>query len=231
MRVCVFSDIHGNGPAFEAAFKKILSEKADVNVFLGDLCGYYYDQMAIFHCLKAIPDLISLKGNHDALFLDMYYGDEDARKDYLKQYGKSMEKLLEADCAELASWLGSLPDSVSWDESGGVCFYHGSPWAPRDGYVYPDAPLKIFESLVASVFVLGNTHYPMHRRTREKIIINPGSLGQPRHSGWPSYAVVDLPSGNVLLREVHYDKKNILQQIEKIERDNEYLWRVLFRHD
>jgi predicted phosphodiesterase len=36
MKICATSDIHGNGPAFNAAPDGILSEKADVNVFLGD---------------------------------------------------------------------------------------------------------------------------------------------------------------------------------------------------
>ena len=230
MRICVFSDIHGNGPAFDAALGGILSEQADINVFLGDLCGYYYDQMEIFPHLRAIPNLVSLRGNHDSLFIDIYNGDENVRQNYLSRYGKSIEKLLQSDCHELADWLSNLPDSITWDNYS-ICLCHGSPWAPSDGYVYPDAPLDQFKIDTASVFILGNTHYPMHRRIGEKIIINPGSLGQPRHGGWPSYSVIDLPSGNVVFREVRYDKKNLLQQIEKIDRDNEYLREVLFRHD
>lgn len=48
MKICVFSDIHGNGPAFRVAYEMIMSEKADINIFLGDLCGYYFDQKEIF---------------------------------------------------------------------------------------------------------------------------------------------------------------------------------------
>ena len=47
MRICVFADIHGNGPAFRIAYDMILSEKAAINIFLGDLCGYYFDQKEI----------------------------------------------------------------------------------------------------------------------------------------------------------------------------------------
>jgi putative phosphoesterase len=229
MKICIFSDIHGNGPAFDAAIGGILSEQADINVFLGDLCGYYYDQIEILHRLRLIPSLVSLKGNHDSLFIDIYNGDENVRQNYLSRYGKSMEKLLQSECHELATWLSNMTDSVIWEDYGGVHLCHGSPWAPKDGYVYPDTPLDQFESHASSVFILGNTHYPMHRKVGKKIIINPGSLGQPRHGGWPSYAVVDLPSGSVVFREVQYDMSPLYCQIEDTMERNLYLKEVLCR--
>lgn len=228
MRICVFSDIHGNGPAFNVAVCGILSEQADINVFLGDLCGYYYDQMEILPRLLAIPNLVSLKGNHDSMFVDIYNGNENIRQNYLNRYGKSMEKLLHVDCHELVTWLSALPDSITWQDRG-VCCCHGSPWAPTDGYVYPDTPLDQFETFDSSIFILGNTHYPMHRRVGQKIIINPGSLGQPRHGGWPSYAVIDLPSGSVVFREVQYDMSRLHSQIDKVMEKNRYLKEVLCR--
>ena len=228
MKICFFSDVHGNEHAFNAALGGILSENADINVFLGDLCGYYYGQMEIIPRLLEIPNLVSLRGNHDSLFIDIYNGDENVRKNYLRRYGKSMEKLLQSDCHELAAWLSTLPDSITWQETGVYCC-HGSPWAPTDGYVYPDTPLDQFETFASSAFVLGNTHYPMHRMVGEKIIINPGSLGQPRHGGLPSYAVLDLPSGNVIFREVRYDMAPLYCQIEEAMETNLYLREVLFR--
>ena len=57
MRICLFGDIHGNGPAFRIACKAIVAESADLNIFLGDLCGYYYDQLDIFDMLREIPNL------------------------------------------------------------------------------------------------------------------------------------------------------------------------------
>ena len=61
MKVCVLYEIHGNGPAYRVAYEMIMSEKADINLFLGDLCGYYFDQRENFLMLQTIPNLISLK--------------------------------------------------------------------------------------------------------------------------------------------------------------------------
>jgi putative phosphoesterase len=228
MKICVFSDIHGNGPAFQSALSRIISEKADFNMFLGDLCGYYYDQVKIFPHLQEIPNLIAIKGNHDSLFLDIYHGNNSARRNYIEQYGKSMEQLLQSECHELAAWLSNLPNSLIWKNEGlQIC--HGSPWSAGDEYIYPDTTLDRFEREGASIFFLGHTHYPMHRKVGNKIIINPGSLGQPRHGGWPSYALVELPSGNVEFREVRYDMAPLFCQIEEVMENNPYLKEVLKR--
>ena len=144
MRICVFSDIHGNGPAFRVAYDMILSEKADINIFLGDLCGYYFDQKEIFLMLQTIPNLIALKGNHDDFFLCIVINkDKELRQTYLKKYGISMENLLGQDVSELSQWLSNLPELYIHTDLG-LAFYHGSPWDYLDGYVYPDSPLEKF---------------------------------------------------------------------------------------
>ncbi len=228
MNICVFSDIHGNGPAFSVAYDMILSEKADLNVFLGDLCGYYFDQKEIFLMLKTIPNLIALKGNHDEFFLRIINKNEELRQAYIKRYGNSMEKLLGEDVEELNQWLSGLPESYIHTDSG-FAFYHGSPWSPLDGYVYPDSSLEEFLDYPSSLFVLGHTHYPMARTINDKLIVNPGSLGQPRHGRWPTYAVINYPSEKVIFREVFYDKSELVREIDKLDVNNQYLREVLFR--
>ena len=229
MRICVFSDIHGNGPAFRVAYDMIISEKADINIFLGDLCGYYFDQKEIFFMLQTIPNLIALKGNHDLIFLNIVTKkDEELRKAYLKRYGNSMENLLAQVTGELNQWLSGLPESYIHADSG-LAFYHGSPWDPLDGYVYPDTPLEKFSDYPFSFFLLAHTHYPMVRTINDKLIVNPGSLGQPRHGGWPTYAVISYPSKKVIFREISYDKTDLIRQIDKLDGSNQYLRKVLFR--
>ena len=228
MRICVFADIHGNGPAFRVAYDMILSEKADINIFLGDLCGYYFDQKEIFLMLQTIPNLIALKGNHDEIFLRIINKDEELRQAYIKRYGNSMEKLLGEDVEELNQWLSGLPESYIHTDSG-FAFYHGSPWCPLDGYVYPDSPLDKFLDYPSSLFVLGHTHYPMARTINDKLIVNPGSLGQPRNGGLPTYAIIDCPSKRVVFREVPYDKSVLLSRIDELDSNNKYLKEVILR--
>ncbi|KKR30043.1 MAG: MJ0936 family phosphodiesterase [Candidatus Gottesmanbacteria bacterium GW2011_GWC2_39_8] len=228
MKICIFSDIHGNGPAFNAAYGMITSEKADINIFLGDLCGYYYDQLEILDRLTAIPKLSAVKGNHDHIFLSIINGNSELGVTYMKKYGYSMENLLNNDTAGLVHWLSGLPESCAVADTAVSC-YHGSPWDLMEGYVYPDSRIDRFLDYPELYFLLGHTHYPMVRHIGDKFIINPGSLGQPRNGGWPTYAVVDCMAETVTFREVLYDKKELIARIDRIGDMNPYLKKVLVR--
>ncbi len=229
MKICVFADIHGNGPAFQKAYPQIMAEEADANIFLGDLCGYYFDQKEIFFMLKAVPNLIAIKGNHDLIFLQIIINkDEELRQTYLKKYGNSMENLLSQETGELEKWLTGLQGSYIHSNSN-FAFYHGSPWDHLGGYIYPDSSLEKFLDYPSSLFVLGHTHYPMTRKIENKLIVNPGSLGQPRNGGLPTYAVIDCPSKKVTFREISYDKTDLIRQIDKLDGNNDYLKKILYR--
>ncbi len=228
MKICVFSDIHGNWPAFRVAHDMIISEKADLNIFLGDLWGYYFDHQKVYEGILSLPNLVALQGNHDQIFLKVAQGDENLRRDYLIKYGRSLEHFLEKDNHELCLWLSTLPGYCSFPNLG-LVGYHGSPWSPSEGYVYPDTPLEKFLDYPDSLFILGHTHYPMERKINNKLIVNPGSLGQPRQGGWPTYATINYPSEKVIFKEVPYDKSELVKQIDKLDVNNQYLRKVLFR--
>ena len=214
MRICLFSDIHGNGFSFRAAYPMIMSEGADVHLFLGDLCGYYFNQKEIFDLLLSIPNLFAIRGNHDQFFLNISGGDEEFRKFYLNQYGPSMEYLLDEDAEELTRWIADLPEFNIWRDLN-LFACHGSPWNYLEGYIYPDAVLDRFLEKPDSLYLLGHTHYRMVKKIGEKLIVNPGSLGQPRDGLLPSYAVIDYFPLHISFREVYYDKSALLRQIEE----------------
>jgi predicted phosphodiesterase len=227
MRICLFSDIHGNGPAFFAALEQILKEGADRQVFLGDLCGYYYDQLEILAGLGRMPNLTCLKGNHDDMFLRIVAGDRVLRKDYLEQYGHSMENLLQRDSGALSDWLTGLASSSRDSDAGYACF-HGSPRDPLDGYVYPDSALDLPGDTAARFVFLGHTHHRMFRTCAGMHFVNPGSLGQPR-GGPPSYAVVDTSRGEVVFRDVDFDRGALREHIRGMGDRGAYLDVVLDR--
>lgn len=228
MKICLFSDIHGNGPAFQAAYPLIIAEQADWNIFLGDLCGYYFDVPEVFDLLSRMPRLAAIKGNHDQMFLSIAAGDEELRKSYLLKYGSSIEYLLKSDYSKIADWLSARPESFSLkDERVLAC--HASPWSPLEGYIYPDSDLEKFAALQPSVFFLGHTHYPMEKEFAGKWIVNPGSLGQPRLGGWPTYSTVILPERKVEFKEVRYDKQLLLKKIDEAGDPKPYLKEVLLR--
>jgi putative phosphoesterase len=92
--------------------------------------------------------------------------------------------------------------------------FHGSPESV-DEYIYEDdVGEHLFDRLEESVLILGHTHVPFARRVLEKMVVNPGAVGQPR-DGDPraSYAVLDTPRMSFRVRRVEYDIEGAAEAI------------------
>jgi predicted phosphodiesterase len=97
---------------------------------------------------------------------------------------------------------------------------HGSPKNPLDEYIYPEASDYVFKDFFNytenDVIALGHTHSPFVKRLDEKLIFNPGSVGQPRDSdNRASYAILDLKTKEVEIKRVDYDIKRTAETIIK----------------
>jgi predicted phosphodiesterase len=225
MKACVFSDIHGNGPAFEEALKLINSEAADLNIFLGDLCGYYFDEIEIFEQLVKIPNLIALRGNHDQMFIDALSGNQIIRKSYKTEYSLALEEFFKKDSKEIISWLKSLETQFVHPDKLFQCF-HGSPRDPLWEYVYPYSDFEQFQRQEGLIF-LGHTHESFVKQVDECWVMNPGSIGQPRDWKLPSLMVVNLKTKKVQYKHFRYDYQALLQKIDGLGCPGEFSRKVI----
>ena len=65
-------------------------------------------------------------------------------------------------------------------------------------------------------------------KNEEHIIINPGSVGQPRDiRGKASWATLDKKSFKVDFFCEEYDKRKLLKQVKEIEKENHYNYKAL----
>jgi putative phosphoesterase len=117
------------------------------------------------------------------------------------------ERLSEAQL----SWLSDLPDERTVAD-GRVKLVHGHPENP-DRYTYPEefGPHLLGEE---DVLVMGHTHVQGHELYGEGVVMNPGSVGQPR-DGDPraAYAVLDLDGPAVEERRVEYDIDAVMDAV------------------
>lgn len=99
---------------------------------------------------------------------------------------------------------------------GTVAMYHGSP-RNDDEYVMPwTADEALMKLAQAHVVVLGHTHVPMAFSTRYGILVNPGSVGQPRdRDPRAAWALLETGTGGVLERRVAYDVGAVVAEIHK----------------
>lgn len=231
MKIGIFADIHGNIYAFKEIYKSLIKAKLDLNIFCGDICGYYYYQNEVIGILKEMKNLICIAGNHDEMFLRML--EEPAEEptlenEYESRYGKSNRILKETIKKDNLDFLRKLPEEY-YLKNFKLAVFHGSPWNHLDEYIYPGDSLDRFNELPYRFIFLGHTHYPMDRTINHIRIINPGSSGQPRDNNQPSFAVFDLESGEIEFKHIQYDSDLIVRDIIRRREKNPYLIEVLKR--
>lgn len=205
MRLGAISDIHGNLPAFEA----VLNDMPTVEhvVCAGDVVGYNPWPQACVDLVRerGIP---CVSGNHDRAVAR-------ATGFRFNQMAQAGVEYASEELAEGAlEWLRTLPTTTTRLD-GQVRIVHGHPDDP-DRYTYPS---EFSTSMLSgeSLLVLGHTHI-QHAETFEAgIVLNPGSVGQPR-DGDPraAYAVVDLTAGEVDLRRVKYDIERVQRKVSEV---------------
>jgi diadenosine tetraphosphatase ApaH/serine/threonine PP2A family protein phosphatase len=218
MRYLIISDIHSNLAAFEAVL-------ADAGSFdkvwcLGDVVGYGPDPNECVERLRDLPH-VCVVGNHDWAALGKM-DTEDFNPDAKRACLWTREQLSPSNL----EYLGTLPKSFVEE---GFTLVHGSPRHPIWEYILYSFTAKAnFEYFDTRFCFVGHTHVPIIYRYRpenpnqpcdtmippsdrslvlgdDRLIINPGSVGQPR-DGDPraSYAILDSDELTLEYRRVSY---------------------------
>src|SRR5262249_50200399 len=132
-----------------------------------------------------------VRGNHDAYVL--------GRLEFRPMPSLRIEWTRETLRRDNLEWLASLPSELRLGCDGKtIVARHASPW-DEETYLYPDSPrLSEVRLAPAEILVVGHTHHPMIRRLDGGLLVNPGSVGQPRdRDPRPSYMILDPAASSV----------------------------------
>jgi putative phosphoesterase len=198
LRICTFSDIHGNLHALGAVLDAIERQRPDRVYCLGDLVGYgaYPNEVIDLVRQKAFPTIM---GNYDdGVGFDRddcgcaYTDDEMRRLGHLSLMW-SRKHVTEENKAFLRSLLPNIRFEV---EGKRVLLVHGSPRRINE-YVYADrlpaSLARIAAAADSDVLVFGHTHLPYTKDVEGVLFVNDGSVGKPK-DGDPraAYAVLEV---------------------------------------
>lgn len=176
MRVALISDVHANYEALRGLEPDLRS--ADRVVCLGDCVGYYCQVNEVLDAVRRLRP-VAVLGNHDHYAL---HGCPTHLDRAVQRGAAYAARVL---TPENRAWLAALP--LVWDgELGGrrLLAAHGSPWNPLGDYLYADQPgLLRLREYDADVVAMGQTHRPLLRQEARPVLVNPGSVGQPRDGG------------------------------------------------
>ncbi|WP_135807194.1 metallophosphoesterase family protein [Halorussus marinus] len=204
MKVGVLSDVHSNEIALEA----VLADLPDVDALVcaGDVVGY---NPWPAECVEAIRTrgVPTVMGNHDrAVATGTAF-----RFNAMAKAG--VEHADERLSDDQRAWLAELPDERrEFDDR--VKIVHGHPEDP-DHYTRPHefGPDLLGEE---DALIMGHTHVQHHEVYDEGVVLNPGSVGQPRDSDpRAAYAILDLDDLTVEERRVEYDIEAVQRAVEE----------------
>ncbi|WP_226013281.1 metallophosphoesterase family protein [Halomicrobium salinisoli] len=206
MQIGLISDIHGNLPALEA----VLSDMPAVDEIacIGDVVGYNPWPAA---CVDRVREVaaVTVQGNHDRTVRtpETYRGNRMAHA--------GLEHALDELSEEQLSWLDDLPRTATVADDR-FLLVHDHPDV-QDRYVMPEAFSGLWSYLDGrSGLVLGHTHVQHEETDGDRLLVNPGSVGQPR-DGDPraAYAVLDTDAVTVALHRVEYDVDRVIRAVEE----------------
>ena len=84
-------------------------------------------------------------------------------------------------------------------------------------YLRPDVSQKELEDelkdIHADIVFIGHTHLPMVRKIHNIIVVNPGSVGQPR-DGVPMVSYAVWEDGSICIKRVPYDIETTVKGLQ-----------------
>ena len=217
----IISDIHANLEAFQAVLADIKEQGIDEIYCLGDVVGYGPNPR---ECIDLVMSCKAcLLGNHDqgALFDPEGFNAGAERAIFWTR--KMLETGDAAGNERRWEFLGELPRRI---KEGELLFVHGSPRNPLNEYVFPEdiynqRKMERIFALIERYCFQGHTHIPgvfsedlsfkappeidfRYKLGEQKVLINVGSVGQPRDGDNRACYVV-LNDSHVQFRRVEYD--------------------------
>jgi len=208
MLVGLIADVHSNAVALKAVLSAFDAMGVEKILHAGDIVGYNPYPNETIELFKK-KKIISILGNHDRALVT---GDASGFNPYAAAAIRWTGNVISI---ENSSYIAGLRDIESLTIDGKrMMMVHGSPY-DIDEYIYPEnVSPDLLSAAKAEILILGHTHIQFMKEYPEGMIINPGSVGQPRDGNPDSaFAVLDTESGKIELKRISYDIEKVIEDM------------------
>ncbi len=238
VRRAILSDIHGNLEALKTVLEDAQAQGCSQVICLGDIVGYGPEPNECIDVARTFDAAII--GNHDLAALFDPEGFSNTAEQAILWTRKQLESGdTPKNCYDRLDYIANLPRIR---REGLNLFVHGSVRNPINEYVFPEdiynsRKMEKLFSMIPRACFQGHTHVAgvftsdlsflrpeeiSHRfeLTSDKVMVNVGSVGQPRDGDWRSSYVI-LEENTLHFRRVEYDVNATVQKIyDNPELDN-----------
>ena len=214
MKIGVLSDIHSNVVALQAALSRLKDANVGGYICAGDVVGYYSRPNETISLLKEI-DPLTVRGNHDE-------GVMTETPSSFNYYAKrSLDWNRRQLTEESLQFLRRLPPTIRTEIDGREVFIaHGSPRNPINEYIHEEDISKEFLDYSferpPEVVILGHTHKPYVKTVGDTLVLNPGSVGQPRdRDPRASLAILETEELSAEIKKAWYNVDEIAEDTKE----------------
>jgi protein phosphatase len=210
VRALIISDLHANLEAVAA-----LPPDFDRLWVLGDLVNYGPNPAEVIEFVRERAAIV-VRGNHD----HSIGFDEDPRcsarframAEETRRYTRSVLS------EEHRRYLRDLPLQATVAAAGAqFLMCHAAPPNPLFEYRREESPLWLADEVAPGVDVelVGHTHLPFRRVLENRLLVNPGSVGQPKHGRAEAcYAI--WQDGRITLGGAPYDVERTVAKLRRL---------------
>lgn len=218
-RVVIFGDLHANLEALLALQQA--ENQPDVILCLGDIVGYGPDPKRCLDLVRTSATHV-IGGGHDLAVGTVHQDRGDELLAATWAHTRSLLPPADRD------YLGALPPNLSVDV--GDVRFHLTRLAPDDATVETQMLITMsqrqlrehFDQVEADLILLGGPHIPAMRQVDNKLIVCPGSLGQPRYGvSDPTFAA--WQDGRVQIHHLHYQPQDTMRKLSLLPLDPEHV--------
>ena len=227
-RLIVFSDLHANWEALLALQQA--EQQPDAILCLGDIVGYGPDPKRCLDAVRANATYL-IGGQHDVAVggASNFEQANTPHKDGLFEVTWPHMRLLLPTTDHI--YLTALPAELTVEIAG--TRFHLTRLAPDNAdtenqmlITMSQAQLRErFGHIEAQIILLGGPHIPAMRQIDNRLIICPGSLGQPRYGvSDPTFAAWE--DGRVQIHHLHYHPQDTVQKLSLLPLDPDHVLRL-----
>jgi protein phosphatase len=208
LKLLIVSDIHANLEALQA----VLGESHDELWVLGDLVNYGPNPREVVDLIRSNASLV-VQGNHDYA---VGTGSDPRCSSAFREMARAMQNYTESLLnADRRAFLRGLPRTVARTIDGyRFLLCHATPTEPLFRYCPADPARWASEigGLEADMVLVGHTHLPFTMSLEKRRIVNPGSVGQPKH-GAPMACYAVWEDGGLSLGSRPYPVEETIEKI------------------
>ena len=197
MTYLIFSDIHGNLPAFESVLNN--EPNVDGYINLGDVVNYGPWCNECVQIIDSFDNCYNIMGNHETYFNS---GICDVKNPLVQSFF-DQTIISFTEYSKIKKYKNSI-------DLGGFELVHT---LNNKEYVFRDSKVEIKKNTM-----LGHSHQQYLRYFGEKLLLNPGSIGQNRKFiNLSNYALWNIDTGEIQLK---FKKYNVEHLLDKMKEDN-----------